>query len=253
MKKSQIAAQLYTLRDYIKTPADIAQSMKKVKAIGFDAVQVSGMGPIDEVELMKILDGEGLICCATHENGAKICDETDWVINRLRKLRCKYTAYPYPHIHPKTMAEALDLAAKLQAAAVKMAAAGQVLCYHNHAIEFEKIDGRYLLELLYDNAPAMQAEIDTFWIQAGGNNPVDWVRKFPKGRQPLLHLKDFGIIDNERAMRPVGSGNLNWHEIIPAAEAAGVEYFIIEQDVCQKCPFESLTDSFNYLTENFVR
>ena len=76
MKKSQIAAQLFTLRDFLKTPEDIAASLRKVKQIGYDAVQVSGMGPVAEEELVKILDGEGLICCATHEPGKKIVEET---------------------------------------------------------------------------------------------------------------------------------------------------------------------------------
>ena len=51
MPSSVIAAQLYTLRDYTKTPADIAQTLKKVKALGYDAVQLSALGPIDPVEL----------------------------------------------------------------------------------------------------------------------------------------------------------------------------------------------------------
>ena len=72
MKKDRIAAQLYTLREFLKTPADIAESLKKVKKAGLDAVQISGMGPIDLDELNKILDGEGVVCCATHESGADI-------------------------------------------------------------------------------------------------------------------------------------------------------------------------------------
>lgn len=253
MKKSQIAAQLYTLREHLKTPSDIAASLKKVKAIGFDAVQLSGLGPIDELELKKMLDGEGLVCCATHEPGVKICDEVDAVIERLAKLGCTHTAYPYPHTNPRTFAETVALAEKLQAAALKMAKAGQVLAYHNHACEFERFEGKLILDIIYDHAPALQAELDTFWVQAGGCNPVDWIKKFKAGRQDLIHFKDFGIIANERVMRPVGYGNLDWKSIVPAAEASGVKYFIIEQDVCQKCPFESLSDSFRHLVENFVR
>lgn len=59
MSQSVIGAQLYTLRNFLKTPEDIAKSLKKVKEIGYDAVQVSGVGPIDPKELRKILDGEG--------------------------------------------------------------------------------------------------------------------------------------------------------------------------------------------------
>ena len=72
MKINQVAAQLYTLRDHLKTPEDIARSLKKVRAIGYQAVQVSGMGPIGEAELLKILANEGLTCCATHEPGQVI-------------------------------------------------------------------------------------------------------------------------------------------------------------------------------------
>ena len=96
MKPGQIVAQLFTIRDFIKTPKDIAQSMKKIKAIGFEAVQVSAMGPIPEEELMKILDGEGLACIVTHEPAQKIIDEPEAVVERLSKLNCKYTAYPHP-------------------------------------------------------------------------------------------------------------------------------------------------------------
>ena len=154
---------------------------------------------------------------------------------------------------PSTRAEALDFARRLNVSAETMAAAGKVLCYHNHDIEFTRMeDGSLLLELIYDNAPALQGEIDTFWVQAGGQNPSCWVRKL-SGRMPLLHLKDYGIHERQRAMFPIGSGNLDWKSIIAEGEAAGVEYFIVEQDVCLKDPFESLADSFRYLVENFVK
>lgn len=252
MKKSQIAAQLYTVRDFLKTPAEIATSLSKIKKSGFDAVQLSGLGPIDDLELVKMLDGEGLICCATHESGAKIVNETEEVIEHLKRLNCKYTAYPWPHIIPKTAAEAKDAAAGLEAAAVKMAAAGQVLTYHNHDIEFMKLDGKTMLDHFYDNAPHLQGELDTYWVQAGGANPTSWVNKL-KGRLPLLHLKDYGIIDRKVVMTPIGMGNLEWCYILTAAEAGGTEWFIIEQDVCQVDPFDSLKLSLDFLVENFVR
>lgn len=252
MKKSQIALQLFTLREFIKTPADIAETLKKVKKIGYDAVQVSGMGPIDEAELVKILDGEGLVCCATHENAAKIVNETDWVIERLQKLKCKYTAYPFPHEIPTSTAECLALAAKLEAAAKKMAAAGQVLTYHNHDIEFMKFDGRTMLDIFYSAAPTMQAELDTFWVQHGGASPLSWVSRF-RGRLPLLHLKEFGIADRKISMLPIGCGNIEWSAVLPAAEKGDTKWFIVEQDSCQIDPFESVKISLDYLGSNFVK
>lgn len=251
MKKHQLAAQLYTLRDYIKTPEDVAKTLPKVREIGYEAIQVSGMGPIDEGELAKIAADNGLVICATHEAGSKICSEPEKVIERLKKLNCRYTAYPYPHTPYVSREVVLDTAAKINAAAEVMAKEGITLCYHNHALEFERLDGELILDTIYKNAPALQAEIDTFWIQAGGQNPVEWINRFP-GRQPLLHLKEYGIVQNERRMFAVGSGNLDWKAIIAAGEKCGVEYFIVEQDDCYGVdPIEELRRSYNYIAENF--
>lgn len=253
MKKSQLAAQLYTLRDYLTNPADIADTLKKVRKIGYEVIQVSGMGPIAEEELLKIAQGEGLTICATHDSGAKILDETDAIIERLEKLNCKYTAYPYPHMTYKTYGGYVSFAKKLNVAAEKFAAAGKCLCYHNHAIEFQKFDGVTMLDIIYDNAPALQAELDTFWVQSGGANPVDWIKKV-KGRSPLLHLKEYAIRGNDRIMEAVGKGNLDWDSIIAAGEDAGVEYFIVEQDDCNGIsPFECLKQSYDFITERYVK
>ena len=66
MPETCIAAQLYTLREYLKTPEDIARTLPKVAALGYRAVQLSALGPIDTRELKQILDREGLTVCATH-------------------------------------------------------------------------------------------------------------------------------------------------------------------------------------------
>lgn len=252
MKKSQLAAQLYTLRDFLKTPDDVAGSLEKVKAIGYDAVQISGMGPIEEELLVKYAKDNGLTICATHESSAKIFDETDEVIARLKKLSCKHTAYPHPHYFPRTYNGAVMFARKLNTAAEKMAKEGLVLSYHNHASEFVKHDGEFFLDIIYREAPLLKAELDTFWVQSGGQDPVSWIEKLA-GREPLLHLKDYGMnFAYERTMESIGSGNLNWKAIMDAAAKAGVEYYIVEQDNCNGIdPFDALAKSYRYISENF--
>lgn len=255
MKLKQVAAQLYTIRDHLKTPSDIARSLKKVSDIGYQAVQISGMGPIDESELVKILDGEGLVCCATHENGNMILNEPEKVIERLRKLDCTYTAYPHPGgITLDKLADVEALAAKLNASGKLLSEAGIILTYHNHHIEFRRFDGRLMLDVIYENTDPryLQGEPDTYWIQYGGGDPADWCRKLD-GRLPLLHMKDYIITpDNSIAFAEIGSGNLNWPEIIQAAEQSGCEWYIVEQDVCPKDPFESLKSSFDYIKSMLV-
>ena len=81
MASTQLAAQLYTLREYTKTPADIAKTFARVRKIGYEAVQASALGPIEAQELAKILKNEGLICCATHTSVEKMTNETQKLID----------------------------------------------------------------------------------------------------------------------------------------------------------------------------
>ena len=248
MKIAQFAAQLYTVRDCCKTAPDLAQTLKKIRAIGYQAVQISGVGPIPEAEIVAMLKGEGLVCCATHEGN--ILTEPAKVVERLRKLGCRYTAYPYPGgVKLETLDDVKNLAQRLNAAGKILAEAGQVLTYHNHNIEFRKFSGRVMLDVLFEetNPAYLQGEPDTFWVQYGGGSPEEWCRKLA-GRLPLLHLKDYGVTaDNKHTFAEIGAGNLNWKAIVSAAEQSGCLWYIVEQDTCPGNPFDSLKMSFDYL------
>jgi len=255
VKTTQIAAQLYTCRDLLKTPAEIAKTLHRIREVGYTAVQVSGMGPISEEELNRILDSEGLVCCATHEASEEILNYPEKVVARLHKLRCKYTAYPFPaNVDLGSEAEVDEMIRKLDAAGAVLAAAGQVLCYHNHNNEFRKLGGKTIFERIFANTnPAhLQAEPDTYWVHNGGGDNVEWCERLA-GRLPLLHLKDYMINeDNIPNYCEIGAGNLNFEKIIAAAEKSGCEWFIVEQDACPGDPVDSLAQSFRYLTENLV-
>jgi sugar phosphate isomerase/epimerase len=125
-----------------------------------------------------------------------------------------------------------------------------VLCYHNHHQEFRKFDGRTILERIFDGAPHLQGEPDTYWVQYGGSDPVRWCERLA-GRLPLIHLKDFVINqENQPVFCEVGSGNLDFPRIVQAAEKSGCQWFIVEQDTTPGDPVDSLAESFRYLAEN---
>jgi len=252
MKLSQVGLQLYTLREQIKTPSDIAASMKKVREIGYTSVQVSGMGPIPEDELLRILDGEGLTLCATHEGATQILDEPDAVIERLQKLKCNLTAYPFPSgIDFADPASVQGLITKLDAAGAKMREAGITLAYHNHGNEFHRVNGGTVLAKIFDETSPdnLQAELDTYWVQYGGGDPVQWCEKM-KHRLPIIHLKDYTCTPTNQAMFcEVGFGNLDFKRIIAAAEASGCQWFVVEQDKTPGDPFDSIRMSYEYIAE----
>lgn len=250
MKPVQIAAQLYTCRDLLKTPKDIAQTLARVRQAGYTAVQLSGLGPIAEEELVKILEGEGLTCCATHEPSLKIVEEPEAVIERLKKLGCHFTAYPGPIGVDFASLESVDAwIARLDAAGAKFAQAGITLCYHNHHMEFRRLAGMTILERIYQKtAPAnLQGEIDTYWVQYGGGDILSWCQRL-EGRLPLLHLKDYRVTDdNKPDYAEIGNGNLDFSRILPAAEKSGCTWFIVEQDTCPGDPVDSLAQSYRHL------
>jgi sugar phosphate isomerase/epimerase len=70
-----------------------------------------------------------------------------------------------------------------------------------------------------------------------------------KNRLPVVHLKDMVIIDGKQVMAEIGEGNLNWPAILKACAASGVEWYAVEQDECQRDPFESLAISYRNLTK----
>ena len=255
MKIDQVALQLYTLRDHLKTPADIAVSLGKVAAIGYRSVEAAGLGPIAETELLTILRGEGLTICATHEDSHTIRQDPQWVVDHLRKLDCKYASYPYPAGVDFTDRAQVDaLVRDLDHAGKVLHDAGQVLAYHNHAIELLRLGDTTVLQSIYDRTDAryLQGEIDTYWIQYGGGDPVAWCESLP-GRLPLLHMKDYQFTATDKPTYcEVGSGNLNWKKIIAAAEASGCRWFIVEQDTCPGDPFDSVRQSFDYIRANLV-
>ncbi len=250
MKMSQAAAQLYTLSGYVESPGDIVQSLRRVRAMGYQAVQVSKVGPIDTKELALMLEGEGLICCATHEPSEAILAAPEAVAEKLHLLDCLYTAYPYPAGVDFGSEESLTkLIADLTRAGQVLRASGLTLCYHNHQIEFQKLGGKIALERIFDETdPAdLQAELDVYWVQYGGGDPVAWARNLA-GREPLIHLKDYKInADNKPHYADLGAGTLNLPEIIRAAEQGGCKWFIVERDPSPGDPFDSLKASYEYL------
>ena len=252
MRPEQIALTLYTLRDHCQDVTSLRSTLKKVKDIGYPAIQISGVGVQDPKIIRELAEEVGLVICATHEPSQKILEEPAEVVDRLNILGCTHTAFPHPGSYAIDSMEAcLVLANKLESAGKILRDGGKQLSYHNHELEFLRYEHKSILELILTNTDSkfLQAELDTFWVQKGGEDPVEWCRKM-RGRLPLLHLKDYVVtLDREVLFGEVGVGSLNWDAIIHAADEAGCEWFIVEQDSSTRDPFESIKMSFDFLMQ----
>jgi sugar phosphate isomerase/epimerase len=256
MKIEQVALQLYTVRDACQDGTGLAATIRRIREIGFQAVQVSGIGPVPYPEVRAICEGEGVTICATHEPSAVLRENPAEAVARLKELGCRMTAYPFPRdVDFTNPGHVSEMIADLARAGEAMADAGITFNYHNHAIEFIRVGGKTILERIFDDIPAAKlgAELDTYWVQYGGGNPVEWCKKLT-GRLHMLHLKDYAFTaENTPVFAEIGIGNLDFAAIISAAEEAGCKWFAVEQDVCPGDPFVSARQSFEFIRNNLVK
>lgn len=250
MKKPIIAAQLYTLRDFLKTPEDLAVTFNKVKKMGYNAIQVSGIGPIDPQFVKDTAQKYDLTICATHISFDRLKNDIDAVIAQHKLWDCKYVGIgSMPDEYRVNKESFVKFAKEASEYGKVLLDNGLQLIYHNHNFEFRKFDGITGMELLFQESDpkAFNFEIDTYWVQAGGANPIDWINKL-KGRMSVVHFKDMVMGDNgSQLMAEIGEGNFNWEKIIQSCNEIGVEWCPVEQDICQRNPFESLAISRNNL------
>jgi sugar phosphate isomerase/epimerase len=247
---TKVAAQLYTLRDVMKTPEQIDQGFKRLASDGWKAVQASGIGPIEPVELKALADKYGLDICATHVSFERLSGDLDGLLREHEILNCRYIGLGgLPREFAGTAEGFRKFAGLITPVAKRIRDAGRVFVYHNHHFElirFGKLTG---LEILLEECgEAVQFEPDTYWLQAGGGDVIQWLGRMA-GRIDVVHFKDmvYDAGEGQAAMAEVGEGNLNWPGIINACAAGGVRWHIVEQDVCRRDPFDSLKISFENL------
>ena len=251
MAKNVVGAQLYTLRDYAKTLDDVRATLKKVADIGYTAAQISGFGPMKARDVARAFADTGLTVAATHVGWDDCLEDLDRVIDEHQLWKCSHLAIGGLPPHYYTLDGLKRFLDELAPVAEALAAEGIDFSYHNHSHELQRFGKTTWLAMLYDQAPPehLKAEIDTYWIQHGGGDPVAWIRQCA-GREPLLHLKDMARGPEGQQFAEVGEGNLNWPGILEAAAESGVEWYLVEQDDCyERDPFEALAISYRNLKE----
>ena len=240
----KIGAQLYTVRDFCQNLDDFAETLKKIADIGYKSVQVSGSCPYEAKWLDEQLKKNGLICAVTHNPPDKIINETQKVIDDHTIFGCNRIGLGWYGFNDEMPYENFISTYKPIAAAIKEN--GKYFMYHNHDGEFQKIGGKTILCKLAEdfNADELGFILDTYWIQAGGGDPAQYVEMM-SGRIPCIHLKDFSY---GRKMEAIGEGNINFDRVFEKAAAGGTEYMLVEQDNCNgENPFDCLKRSYEFL------
>ena len=263
-----VAVQVYSVRDFAEQ--DMRGTLQKIKDMGYAGVEFAGLYGNSAEDVKAMCDEIGLVPISAHVALADMRKDCDKVIKDYSTIGCKYIVVPYLNPADRPGAEGWEQTiADIREIGKKAHENGLTLLYHNHDFEFVTIDGKYALDILYDTIPAdyLQTEIDTCWVNVGGENPAEYVKKYA-GRAPVVHLKDFvgeksnnmyaliGIDSDKEAsepskfeFRPVGKGKQDFPAILAAAKDAGAEWVVVEQDEPSMglTPMESIKTSIDYL------
>ena len=243
-----IALQLYSVR--ANMAEDFEGTLKKVKEMGYDGVEFAGLYGTSAADVKRMCEEIGLIPVSAHVPFTDMMANPS-ILETYAEIGCRYVVIPYlnDEYRPgKEKFQEVIEGAKLLGNKAKDL--GLQLAYHNHDFEFTKINGEYALDILYKEVPAelLQTQLDTCWVNVGGEDPVAYIRKY-NGRAEIVHLKDFvgkqsenmyaliGIDEDEEKntggkfeFRPLGKGVQDFPAILSAAKDAGTKWVIVEQD-----------------------
>jgi sugar phosphate isomerase/epimerase len=231
-----LAVQLYTLRDLIAE--DFVSTVQQVAGMGYAGVELAGYGNLKSAsEVKRVLDDLGLMVSGSHAGIESLEDDLGAVLDDQAVLGNRHLICPWmPEARRKDADGWKAVAASLNRIGNSCSARGIDFAYHNHAFEFQQFEGKAGLDILFENSDPnfVKAELDVYWIQHAGVDPVAYISKLGQ-RTILLHLKDMAAGDEKR-FAPVGTGILNFNGILKAAQTAGVRWGVVEQDKTYDTP-----------------
>lgn len=254
MKKFEVGIQLYSLRDEMAKNMD--KTFAKVKDLGYDYVEFAGYFGKSAEEIRELLEKYDLKCISVHQGTEFFEENGQEGFEFIKTLGAKYSAIPWFPIEKLAGSDDWEnTVATFTRLGENMKSNGLQLLYHNHDFEFNKYNGKYLIDHIYDSIPnnLINPEFDTCWIKYAGEDPLKYIEKF-SGRVDVLHLKDFvcknyaagpayALIDNDGnetkqvshedndfKFKPCGEGVQDFKSILETAEKCGTKYVIVEQD-----------------------
>ncbi|GGH84392.1 sugar phosphate isomerase/epimerase [Pullulanibacillus pueri] len=251
MANIPVGLQMFTLRE--ETEKDFVKTLEKVAQLGYQGVEFAGYGDLSAKELKNILDQLGLKAASSHVPIDQLESNLSEVIAYQQTIGSKHVVCPFLFPDRRTEADYKQLVKSLNQIGETCKKEGLTFSYHNHDFELETLsDGRSALQtLLEDTNPEwVKAEFDIYWLTRAGENPLEWIKRYPN-RTPLVHLKDM-TTDDERFFAELGTGGVDLKSVTDYGEAAGVEWWIVEQDQSRRSPLESIEISINYLKQQHI-
>lgn len=242
---SAIGVQLYTLRSLMED--DFEGTLRAVADIGYDEVEFAGYYGRSPDEVRGLLDELGLAAPSTHVQLGALRDDLDGVIQTAQAVGHEYVVCPWlPESERGSIEGYRQLAQLFNDVGRQLQAENLQFGYHNHAFEFETIDGQRPYDVLLEatNPAHVTMELDLYWIVEAGYDPLTYFEQYPD-RFALSHVKDR---TEDGAMVAVGEGAIDFTNIFAHSDQAGLQKYIVEHDNPED-PLASIRSSHEYLRQ----
>jgi len=234
MSRIPIALQLYSVRH--DCAADLPAVLRQVAEMGYEGVEFAGYYGRSAAELRSLLDDHGLRCAGTHTPLNSILgDELPRTAEFNHTLGNRFLIVPgLPTERRDSRAAWLETARIFSEASARAQELGSLVGYHNHAIEFQPMEGELPWDTFFANTPqevVMQVDIGN--ALHGGGDPVPYIARYP-GRALTVHIKEHSAADDTAL---VGDGDVNWPEVFDLCEGVGkTEWYIVEYEKNHSLP-----------------
>jgi len=237
-KKMPLGFQVWTIKD--KLIADFPGTLKMMAGLGYQAVEMcsppgyesSGFGPLMKLkakEMVKIINDAGLVFQSTHYGMGEFRNNLNERIEFAAESGQKQMVLSSFWL-PKgaTMGDWMKAADELNEMGRKTKEAGIQMAFHNHHMEFEKIDGVLiydeLLKRFDPDVVKMQFQVAVVNI---GYIAANYFKKYP-GRFISAHLADWSAAEKKSV--PLGLGIVDWKEFFSSLKKGGVQNLFVEMD-----------------------
>jgi sugar phosphate isomerase/epimerase len=189
----RIGVQLYTVRSQMAD--SVEQTLERVAQVGYDEVEFAGYYGRSPQQIRALLDGAGLSAPSGHMQLEAL--ESDWDASLDLAGTIGHEYLVVASIAPEnrtTLDDYRRMAERFNAVGERAQSAGLTFAYHNHAFEFEPLEGQVPWDVLLEATdPALvKIELDLYWITVGGGDAAGMLQAHP-GRFHLVHVKDMTV------------------------------------------------------------
>ena len=246
----KLGAQLFSLHTCCETPEALFNTMKRVKAMGYEVAQASGICQIDGDLFRSYIDEVGLPITCTHRSFDEIVNHTEESIKWHKTIGSPLIGIGSMPTELRGSYEGLKKFKEALAEPVKkILDAGLRFTYHNHAFEFENWDGVLPYDYLIEENPDFDFIHDVYWTTYAGECPKKYIKLLTEsGRMTDVHFKDM-VSAPKGAICACGDGIIDFAPIADLCFSLGIKNVHVEQDNASTFddPFEQMERSFKHL------